>query len=102
MNRRDFLTRLTGLGLVAVTPKLIFDFGANSHKYPSGGDVLCINPDWDQVVYEGMIMRRNLEFLTFTPGFLTPDKLYPKRYELDATSGQFIEIPSHIIKYELA
>jgi len=34
MNRREFLNRLAALGLVAATPKLIFDMGANKGRIP--------------------------------------------------------------------
>lgn len=33
MNRRDFLKRMALAGLAVATPKLIFDLGANKHKY---------------------------------------------------------------------
>lgn len=33
MNRRDFLKRMAAVGLVAATPKIIFDLGANRHRH---------------------------------------------------------------------
>lgn len=49
MNRRDFLKRMAAAGLVAASPKIIFDLGANTYKEPelsSWGDWVWHNlPD---------------------------------------------------------
>ena len=38
MNRRQFLKRLAACGLVAASPKLIFDVGKNARKIVAGYD----------------------------------------------------------------
>lgn len=72
MNRREFLERMFACGLVAATPKIIFDMGANARtneqlfgqepsfsgewKWGDGDALIKLNPEYVDAEYEEILI----------------------------------------------
>ena len=65
MNRREFLKRMAACGLVAATPKLIFDMGKNASKYSEDRVWISINGHGDWYAAVADLGSTGLNFVTF-------------------------------------
>lgn len=97
LNRREFLKRLTVVGLVAAAPKLIFDLAANKNKYTYPESIrrdfflATIDPAYENATHEEILLYHFGEAykeFEFTPtGF-------PRRYKVNE-AGVYIEVLPH-------